>query len=128
MPEKITGYFLLTAGLLTLLLSVFNIYQVFTSQVSPISVFQFSGVSLDLSPLLPPGAISSRAELIPASDLNYVSNLTAHYLLVSFFVTVGYKVASLGIQLLRPLQVKVERSLLNQALTRATQSPSASSP
>lgn len=123
MSEKITGYFLLAAGLVVIILAAFNVYAVFTKQLQPINLFALKGIPLNISPYLPTDAIrpppaTSPTELFPASDLNFISNLTAHYLLMSFMIGVGAKISSLGIQLIRPIEVKL----------RATEPKSASVP
>ncbi|OGC93115.1 hypothetical protein A3D85_00330 [Candidatus Amesbacteria bacterium RIFCSPHIGHO2_02_FULL_47_9] len=111
MPEKLTGYLLLVCGLLLIAYSVFSIYQVFTNAAKPIQLFTGQGVSLDLGSLIPTDLPvqpkSAKTEVISASYLNDISNITAHYLLMSFLVSVGFKVSSLGIQLLRPIEVKL---------------------
>ena len=95
MSEKITGYLLLSLGLAAMLLSAFSIYSVFTKKARPIDLFTS------------PGIIFQNTELIPASSLNDISNLSAHYFLMSFLLSVGFKVSSLGIQLLRPVEIKL---------------------
>jgi len=101
MSEKITGYILLILGLLVIGASAFNIYQVFTKQAQSIQLFSGEGIKVEI-----PG-LNAPSELIPADQLNEISNLTAHYLLMSFLVSIGFKVSSLGIQLLRPIEVKL---------------------
>ncbi|TSC85239.1 MAG: Uncharacterized protein G01um101416_1018 [Microgenomates group bacterium Gr01-1014_16] len=104
MTEKITGYLLLTIGLLTICLSAFNIYQVFTKQIEPTKLFSGEGIKVEI-----PGS-TTPSELVSADYLNYTSNLTVHYLLMSFLVSVGFKISSLGVQLLRPIEVKLSTS------------------
>ncbi len=101
MTEKITGYLLLLGGLVIIFFSAFNIYQVFTKQIQAIQLFSGEGIKVEIPGLKAP------SELIPADQLNEISNLTAHYLLMSFLVSIGFKVSSLGIQLLRPIDVKL---------------------
>lgn len=101
MSEKITGYVLLFLGLLVIGYSAFNIYQVFTKQSQPIQLISGEGIKVEI-----PGS-KTPSELIPADQLNEISNLTAHYLLMSFLVSIGFKVSSLGTQLLRPIEVKI---------------------
>lgn len=101
MSEKITGYLLLFLGLLVIGVSSFNLYQVFTKKLSPVQFFTGPGISVSV-----PGT-TTQQEVIPAQTLNDASNLTLHYLLVTFLVSVGFKVSSLGIQLLRPIEVKL---------------------
>ena len=108
MSEKITGYILLFLGLLVIGYSSISIYQVFTKKAQPIQLFTGSGISLDLSGYMPPGTPKSKTDLVPANTLNEISNLSAHYLLMSFLLGVGFKVSTLGIQLLRPIEVKLQ--------------------
>lgn len=107
MSEKITGYLLLFLGLLVIGYSAVSIYQVFTKRAQPINLFTGPGISLDLSAYMPPGTPKSKTDLVSANTLNDISNLSAHYLLMSFLLGVGFKVSSLGIQLLRPIEVKL---------------------
>lgn len=107
MSEKITGYLLLFLGLLVIGYSAISIYLVFTKKTQPIQLFTGSGISLDLSGYMPPGTPKSKTDLVSANTLNDISNISAHYLLMTFFVGVGFKVSSLGIQLLRPIEVKL---------------------
>lgn len=102
MSEKITGYLLLLGGLVIMFYSAYNIYQVFTKQTQPIQLFAGQGISVEI-----PGS-QTPSELVSADYLNYTSNLTVHYLLMSFLVSVGFKVSSLGVLLLRPIEVKLQ--------------------
>jgi hypothetical protein len=83
-------------------ISVFSIYQVFTKQSQPVQLFSGEGIKVEI-----PGS-QTPSELISADYLNYTSNPTVHYLLMSFLVSVGFKVSTLGVQLLRPIEVKVQ--------------------
>ena len=107
MSEKVIGYILLTVGLVVICLAALNIFQTFTGTLVPYSLFNSQSVSLDLGTLVP--GQSGKMELFSAKDINLISNLTIHYLLMTFIVSVGYKVASLGIQLLRPISVKLNQ-------------------
>ena len=110
MTEKTVGYLLLVAGLVFIAISTFSIYQVLTGRAGPVALFDSPSLSIDIgqmmSPeLLRPGA-QTKSELLPASELNKISNLTIHYLLMGFLVSVGFRVSTLGVQLLRPVEVK----------------------
>lgn len=117
MSEKIIGYILLAVGIMTIIFSGFSVYTVFTKQARPVQLFTFKGISLDASQLLstnlPPEATQlvkpgGTQEIIPASLLNDSSNIFAHLLLMGFIGSVGYKIASLGVQLTRPIVVKLK--------------------
>jgi len=49
-------------------------------------------------------------ELISSDLLNESSNLAAHLFLMGFMASIGYKIGSLGIQMLRPIVVKVREA------------------
>lgn len=117
MTEKVVGYLLLTVGLATIIFSALDLIFVFTGRADPVTLFHFSGINLNLSSLiagqLPAGAAvnykpAAPAELIPADMINQVGNMTVHLFLMGFLVSVGYKIASLGVQLLRPIVVKAK--------------------
>lgn len=108
MSERIIGYAFLIIGVVIILLSAFNVYFVFTGQAQPIHVFNFPAVSLDLGQTLglPTGA-GKPAELISGEMLNQTSNVFAHLFLMGFLATTGQKLASLGVQLVKPINIKI---------------------
>ena len=121
MSEKILGYTLLTVGILTILFSAFSVYSIFTKKSKPAQLFNFQGLGIDASQMfsqsLPPGVASlmpnppaggQKTELIPGSMLNESSNIFAHLLLMGFIASIGFKLASLGTMLVRPINVKLK--------------------
>lgn len=119
MTEKITGYLLLAFGVLLMLVSCWNVYGIFTKRAQPIELFNFKGISIDPSTFmgaeLPPEqraqlkfASDSKIELASPDLLNDTSNLFAHLLLMGFILNVGFKLASLGTMLIRPVVVKLK--------------------
>lgn len=100
MSEKLTGYILLFLGLLVIVYSAISIFMVFTKKAQPIQLFTGPGISVSLPNTKP-------TELVPAATLNDISNISAHYLLMSFLLGVGFKLGTLGVQLLRPIEVKL---------------------
>lgn len=127
MGEKVIGYVLLVVGVGVIVFSAFNVYGVFTKRISPIQLFSFPAVTVDLgkaisgnlpkelqnaqkdNPAQPP------VELIPADMLNLTSNITAHVILMGFLVGIGHKLSSLGVQLLRPVTVKISNKEIGSA-------------
>jgi hypothetical protein len=115
MPERALGYLMFVLGLAVIVLSTVSIFLVFTGKMPPISLFKATGFSLDTNVLIsanylhetPGNPLPQKIELIPASVINQTSNLTAHLILVTFIAGIGYKIALLGTQLLRPIQIKV---------------------
>ncbi|HBC72396.1 hypothetical protein A2379_02895 [Candidatus Amesbacteria bacterium RIFOXYB1_FULL_47_13] len=114
MSEKIIGYSLLSLGLLLILAAVLSVYLVFTAKTKPARVFNQTGITLNLNQLLGPqvlpntGTENPPVELISASALNDISNLTLHLLLMGFVAGGGYRIASLGVLLLRPIEVDLK--------------------
>lgn len=114
MTEKVTGYTLLGVGVLVIIFSALNIFYVFTGRAEPVQLFHGSGVSLDFGSLiaaqLPAGskAPSAKTELFPADQVNLISNLTVQIILMGFLAGAGFKLASLGVQLVRPIVIKTK--------------------
>jgi hypothetical protein len=103
--EKIIGYSLLFVGIFLIIVSVFSVFQVFTGAVKPVQLFQMQGISLDLG--TQNGIKLPSTEIVPAAMLNDTTNLFVHLLLMGFIASTGQKLASLGIELLRPIVVKL---------------------
>lgn len=115
------GYLLIILGVAVIAFAAANVYLVFTKQADPISLFEFTGIELDLSQAtqvnlpseLQEAGIeitnqpSQKQEILPAGMLNATSNLLAHIVLMGFVVNVGYKIATIGTELVRPIIVKV---------------------
>jgi hypothetical protein len=109
MTEKVIGYLLLTLGLLIIAVSTLTIYQVFVNKKAPIQIFNFGGVSISASQLVGqnlPSAQNPKIEIISKDMLNGPLNLTAELFLMGFLVNVGFRIASLGTQLVRPIKVQ----------------------
>jgi hypothetical protein len=122
MSEKVIGYGLLSLGVIIMLLCSINVVLVFNKKIEPVKLFNYEGVSLDLSSFIPSNGLSDqikalsgqkavepkKSEIISSAMINDTSNLAAHVFLMGFLVGVGYKIASLSIQLLRPIEVKLK--------------------
>jgi hypothetical protein len=117
MSEKITGYMLLFAGLIVIIWSAVNFYFVATGKTKPVSPVLLPPITLDMGPLVSGvtgtssrggQAPSLKTELIPASSINTVFSLMIHFFLMGFISTVGFRISSLGIQLLRPTEIKIK--------------------
>ncbi len=114
MSEKIVGYCLLVVGIVVIIFAAMNVFMVFTGKALPVQLFSFQGVSLDFSQSLglPKTTGTAPVELLSARDLNQMSNLGAQLLLMGFLAGVGEKLASLGVQLIRPIVVKSKEEKL----------------
>lgn len=122
MKEKVTGYTLLIIGIVIMIFSVTGVYMVFSGKTDAFKVFSLPPITLDLSGLmatenpemeLPPQA-NLETELVKSEVLNSPLNLIAHLLFMGFLLNAGFKISSLGVQMLRPIKVKVrgDKSIL----------------
>ena len=121
MSEKVSGYSLLGVGLLIMVFCVVNIVMVFTSKAKPFSVFNIPSNSSDINATslnindivkqFQEGTSQSipqpKIDILPPEVLNQTLNLSTHFFLMSFILGFGYKLSSLGIQLIRPINVKL---------------------
>lgn len=121
MQERVIGYVLLIVGVGTILFAGVNTYMVFTKKIQPIQLFSFAGVSLDMQQMVT-GQLSPeqasfvkkqtgeipKTEIIPANFINDTSNIFAHLMLMGFVASIGYKLASLGTMMTRPIIVKAK--------------------
>ncbi len=131
MTERTTGYSLLTIGILIMIFAAFQIISVFTGKAEPITLFQMeqSTISnssenqnnnsiLDQIQNAALGQNNGSAKLpdvqiIDPEILNSILNLTVYYVIMQFLLSLGFKLANLGTQLLRPIQIKMKNRTLN---------------
>lgn len=110
--EKILGYLLLVAGLGIIVYSSFNVINVFKGKVQPYQVFSFSSIGFDLSGLAAGQPIPQDADLkqeVDADLINKPANITAHVFLMGFIASAGFKIAQIGVMLIRSIKVNLLR-------------------
>ena len=127
MNEKISGYILLITGILVIILASWNVYSAFTKKSEPVKLFNFQGISMDITQLatnsmqqnLPEQFMkqikssvtsdtANKQEIIPAPVINDPMNYMAHVFLMGFIVSAGMKIAQLGTYLIRTIDVHVK--------------------
>jgi hypothetical protein len=113
---KIIGYSLLFIGVAAIVLSTVNMYLVFTHQAQPVQFFDSKNSTIDLNALInsmTPNTGNSAIKNLPAANLvnqsaiNDGLNLTLHIVLIGIIAGSGSKLASLGVLLLRNIEVKL---------------------
>lgn len=111
MDTKITGYVLLIIGILAIVFALTNVYLVFTKNSTPVDLFTFDAISLDFSEFADetPQDTNLVKELIKPEVINEPLNYAAYLLFMGFVASIGYKLASVGVMLLRPIKVKVKK-------------------
>ncbi|MBP9691437.1 hypothetical protein KBD81_05150 [Candidatus Woesebacteria bacterium] len=131
MIEKAIGYSLLTIGILLMIFAVIQIIFVFTGKSEPAQVFSYKepekvqviDTPIDQEALLrqlKSGGLSGLMGSGVAGDLsgfgidpemiNKTINLTIYYFIMQFLMGFGFKLSTLGVQMLRPLTVVVKRN------------------
>jgi len=115
MTEKVLGYTYIVFGTILMILSLFSVYQIFINKVKPITLFNLPGISIDLSGVAPevPQEVkekesspqSLKTELVQKEVINAPLNLLAHIIIMGFIANIGFKIASLGTLLVRPIKV-----------------------
>lgn len=114
MTEKVIGYTLLILGLGIILFSALNVYRVFTKQTEAVKIF--SAEKTATSTKISGSAIPMGPELLGLAPdtLNSSLNFTFHLLFMGFIAGIGYKLASLGVSLIRPSVVKLDTKKLQE--------------
>lgn len=121
MNERVTGYTLLGIGVVLILFSIISVFLVFTGNTKPAKLFNSAGITFDLSSLVGGNlqalknvgspnqpAAKKPAEIIPADLINDSTNIFVHLLLMGFIASGGFKLASLGVSLIRPVVIKLK--------------------
>lgn len=107
MSEKITGYLLLLIGVGVILVAFLNAYGIFSGTLQPVQFLNFANVGFDLG-------TGIKQELLSGKDLSTSTNFFLHIIVLGFFVNVGFKLATLGTQLLRPIKIEVKDNKIVQ--------------
>ena len=120
MQERILGYVLLVMGMLTMAFSVYFIYLTISNNITPFKVFQKNETdklqveTVNKEQLSDPRMIASmQKEIITEvldSQINKTMNLGTTLVFGYFLMLFGYRIASLGVQLARPIEVKLNTS------------------
>lgn len=108
---KIIGYLLIFLGILVIIFTAFSVYQVFNNRLQPYTLFTFDSITFDLAKLAEeaPPDVDLQQELVKSEMINKPMNLIAHVILMGFLSSIGFKIAQVGVSLVRPIKVKVRQ-------------------
>ena len=132
MSERITGYILLIAGILTMIFSFFQIIQVLTGNAKPLRIFSQNTINTekvlpDTSTFLDQLQLGTselklpEMQIIDPEVVNSFLNMLFYYLIMQFLLSFGYKIATLGTQMLRPIHVTMKnRELVPENVSQQT--------
>ena len=135
MTERIIGYTLLGIGIIMIVITTLQIFSVFTGKATPIDVFKAETKQTtqttttsdllekiqqgDFTELLNSGSGSiSGMGIIDPEALYKMLNITVYYFLMMFLLNVGFKIASLGVQMVRPIKVEVKNNKLAEMMDK----------
>jgi hypothetical protein len=117
MSEKIVGYILLGIGILVMCLSVGYVWMVFTNKMPPVTIIQAKSIELDFTQALSNissgqqlGSSAGGMELFSGNDLSKTINLSITFFFMTFVMLFGFRIASLGVMLMRPIVVKMKEA------------------
>ena len=112
MTEKIVGYILLLSGVLAIVFSGINAFNILTRRADPIEFVNKEIVSV----ITPSSTLKSQVSLnqmlnIDDQTISLVTNIGIHLLILGFFMRAGFHLASLGTMLVRPIVVDLNTKL-----------------
>lgn len=117
MSEKTLGYALLGVGILVMAFSLGYVWMVFTNKIPPAEIIKAKSISLDftqaLSGLNTGQQLSSSnggMEIFSGQDMSKTINLSITFFFMTFVMLFGFRIASLGVMLMRPIVVKLNEA------------------
>lgn len=114
MSEKQVGYTLLCIGLLVMSVVVGIAILTFTGRLKPIPLFNIPAPSFNTGSFMPsipglPKGNGQDIQLFPTTAFNTMINLGVEYILMLFLLNFGFKLADLGVKLVRPIKISAEK-------------------
>jgi hypothetical protein len=114
MAEKIIGYFVLSLGILIILGSALNGLQLITKQAQPVQFITLSTSGSEIPLNLAGAQVNINTSSLFSSlglsseTINFTLNLTLHLIILGFIAKMGFHLASVGTQLVRPIIVDIK--------------------
>lgn len=110
MQERNTGYMLLSIGIAVMVITVIIAILTFIGILKPIGLFNITSPSFNTASFAPsipglPAPTGQDIKIIPTDAFNKLLNLGIEFLLMTFILSFGYKLADLGVKLLRPIKI-----------------------
>ena len=106
MIEKVIGYILLFFGVMAIILSGLNAFNILTRKSNPIEFINKEIVSTITPSELSKNQVSLDQMLnIDNDTIALITNIGIHLLILSFIMKAGFHLASLGTMLVRPIVV-----------------------
>jgi hypothetical protein len=103
--EKIIGYALLILGMILLIFSIYEMINVYYGNASAPKLFELQDISLPL------GQNGTDVSLIQGAQISQLANLFFWFILMGFILFAGGKIASLGVNMIKDIQVQIKESM-----------------
>jgi hypothetical protein len=139
--ERIVGYLLLGLGIMVMVFAAMQIITVYTNKATPIEFFTSKPIIAQQKPaqnaqipetseemltlfqnnpmdLLNVGGSVPTPQLIDPDMLNNVLNMAVYFLIMHFLLGLGFKIANLGVQLVRPIKIEVRNNQVASMLEK----------
>lgn len=115
MQEKSVGYSLLIVGLFVMLFAVGFVSLMFLGKIKPVGVLSIPSPSFNTASMMPeipgvPKPAGQNVQLIPTEAFNKMINMGINFFFMGFILSFGFKLADLGIKMLRPVKVEARYS------------------
>ena len=107
--ERIVGYVLLALGIVVMVFAAIQIVMVFTNKANPIEFFTSDDAGGSSLPI---------PQLVDPELLNNVLNMVVYFLIMNFLLGLGFKIANLGVQLVRPIKIEVRNNQVASMLEK----------
>ena len=113
MQEKVLGYFFLFLGIALILFAALRVYVVYTTKAEPIQLIDpQSNLGFNLSL---PNEITGQNMKVPVQmgqlqPMITLINNFVYLIFMGFFASIGFKIAMLGVNLIRPIVIKAKES------------------
>lgn len=113
MEEKKVGYSLLAGGIIVMIIAFVTVVLLFTGVISPVKLFTIPSPSFNTSNLIPsvpglPAPKGEKIEILPTETFSTVLNLGVQFILMTFVMSFGFKLADLGVKLIRPIKIEAK--------------------
>lgn len=103
MREKVLGYVLLAIGIITILFTAFSVYNVFSGKTPPIQIIKEGTFFVPASSGESPNILQMSG--ISENSMSFIINLSFHLIFAGFILNVAFKIAQIGVGLVRPIVV-----------------------
>ena len=115
MIEKIIGYILLFFGVMAIILSGLNAFNILTRRSNPIEFINKEIVSTITPSEFSKNQVSLNEMLNIDNDaITLITNIGIHLLILGFIMKAGFHLASLGTMLVRPIVVDLNSRPTNK--------------